>query len=193
MWLFFLACSNSQEKFAQDATEMDTSSWATEDADTSTWDSALADFEQEEIVWWKLSGEITLDIEPTIILFRDLYLQDMTFVCRQRLDLMESMLLTSPLEDQGLWIQSTVQGIDSQECRYNRGVEEIRVGVGALIPDLAVALDVIDWHSEAEVLNFDADLAQGAYLQNEEGIWAFGVGVQQNTAILIRPIYALKW
>lgn len=195
MWLW-LACSSQDMKStydAYDASEFDSGFYT----DTGEADENLGDAEAPEIVpaWKKLSVNITEDTERwTAHLWEDLYSSDMTWLCQRKIEYGKVENLENPVEQISMWFQLSQPSTLESSCANDEGVQEqVQLGLGDLLQDIAVATEVTHWLEQD--VSLETEQVWGAYVMGEpEQIWTFGVAFQPNEQmLLLRTVYSLPF
>ena len=195
----FLACSSNMEKAAlQDATmEFDT---ATDTVNDFTDVGESTDSITETISWWKISMDIQeIDLEDhkeySVIAFRDLYDQDMNWVCQQSLDIISVVEGSGHLDNSRIWLRMDI-GEAQGDCLYEQAARQIEVGVGDIVQDMEIVQDMVDWQSTDERNDYMNQEAFGSYIVLENVVWVFGVAyvdISTDMGWIIRPVYAFPW
>ena len=195
MWLW-LACSSQDMKStydAYDASEFDSGFYA----DTGVADDDLGNAEAPEVVptWKKLSVNITVETERlTAQMWEDLYSSDMTWLCQRKIDYGKVENLESPVEQISMWFQLSQPSTIESSCTNDEGVQEqVQLGLGDLLQDIAVATEVTHWLEQD--VSLETEQVWGAYVMEEaEQIWTFGVAFQPDEeTLLLRTVYSLPF
>ena len=195
MWLW-LACSSQDMKSTFDAyddSEMDSGFYA----DTGVANEDVGDAEGPTVVpaWKKLSVNITEDTERwNALIWEDLYSSDMTWLCQRKIEYGKVENLESPVEQVSTWFQLSQPETVESDCSNEDGVQEqVQLGLGDLIQDIAVATEVTHWLDQDVAL--ETEQVWGAYVMEEpEQIWAFGVAFQPNEqTVVLRTVYSLPF
>ena len=204
MILMILACSMAEKSLSS----MDSAASGTSASDTAAYaenegvDDADSDL-LDDVHWWKLSADLVLtndEIEPS--LRRSLYTIDMTLICEQTLTVERIAQIDSPFGGNELWFSANLGEINDTDCPFIRSESEagIQFGLGALISDLAVATEMVEWDEGIDPSLFDDVSPMGAYVLDdaEESIIAYGLSYSITTEletqwVHIRPIYSFAW
>ena len=199
MIFVFLACSSNMEKAAlQDATtEFDT---ATESANDFTDVGESTDSVTETVSWWKLAVDIQgieLDgyTEYSVVAVRDLYDQDMNWVCQQSLDIASVVEVSGRVDNAMIWLLVDIAQVQG-DCLYEQDLQQMEIGIGTLVQDIAIVQDMVDWRTVDERNTYVEQETLGSYIVLDDVVWAFGVAyvdVSTDMGWIIRPIYAFPW
>ena len=196
IWLWF-ACSAQNMKSTDDAfsaSEMDSGFYS------DTGDNAVAEDAGDaapEVVpsWKKLSVNITEDADRwSALLWEDLYSAEMTWLCQRKIEYGKVETLESPVEQVSMWFQFSQPNTLESNCLNDDGVQEqVQLGLGELLQDVAVATEVTHWLDQDASL--ETEQVWGAYLlQESEQIWTFGVAFQPTEHnVLLRTVYSLPF
>lgn len=203
MWWVLFACSSSDMKMAAEFDDGADSGFV---YDTGMTNDGAAEADMVESPSWK---KISINLTDTAVenqsdslwfaeVWEDLYDDQMTWVCRRRVEYGKVERIESPLEqpEQGdIWYRlnqpSTVESSCSET--FSRPDDEMEIGIGILVEDVAVATEVTHWLEQDEAL--ETEEVWGAYIQQApEQVWVFGVAYHptENTYVL-RTVYSLPF
>ena len=102
--------------------------------------------------------------------------------------------LDSPAEQISSWFQLSQPMILETSCVNDDGVrDQVQVGVGDLVQDIAVATEVTHWLDQD--VSLETEAVWGAYiLGSPEQIWTFGVAYQPDEGtVVLRTVYSLPF
>lgn len=203
MWWVLLACSSSDMKTTADSYEEADSGFV---YDTGMMNDGAAEADMVETPSWKkLSVNLTEAVvanQSEVVwlaeVWEDLYDDNMMWICRRYVEYGKVERVESPLEqlDQSdIWYRLNQPLTIESSCSENlaRPDDEVELGIGVLVEDVAVATEVTHWLDQDEAL--ETEEVWGAYIQQSpEQIWTFGVAYHptENTYIL-RTVYSLPF
>ena len=196
IWLWF-ACSTQNMKSTEDAfnaAEVDSGFYS--DTGENSVEEDLGDAAPEVVpAWKKLSVNITEDSDRwSALLWEDLYSAEMTWLCQRKIEYGKVETLESPVEQVSRWFQFSQPNTLESNCPNDEGVEEqVQLGLGELLQDVAVATEVTHWLDQDASL--ETEQVWGAYvLRESHQIWTFGVAFQPTEQnILLRTVYSLPF
>ena len=197
IWLW-LACSNqSMDKAEQDAWMLDTGLYASGDTATAEMaEDADPNANVLEPVWMKISLDIEFSdgLYPTLEMKRDLFSEDMTWICQQDMAVDVEVNPTPLLLDTELALTLSNLTVIEDTCGVSRVEDSMDLMVGELLPNVAVATEVTHWLDGDQYL--ETESVWGAYVQtsSNQDIWAFGIAMQPTESHwLVRTVYSLPW
>ena len=194
MW-FWLACSSNDMKAANDEStfEMDSGFYS----DTAMMENDAVEDASPEVLpsWKKMSVNIASEMEElTAYVWEDLYAADMSWLCQRQIEYGKVEILESPAEQISSWFQLSQPTTLETSCENDDGVrDQVQVGVGELVQDIAVATEVTHWLEQD--VSLETEVVWGAYiLGSPEQIWTFGVAYQPDEGtIVLRTVYSLPF
>ena len=192
---FWLACSSSEMAVMEATEELSDSGFV---YDTGQLDAGAEDADLSiSPQWSKLSVDLNADGEGwSAKVWEDLYAEDMTWLC-QRQSLYDKVeMLTPPIETIALWSRLSQPTLTETSCdsvQVSAPQENIVLGIGELLSDIAVATEVTHWMNGDDEL--ETENVWGAYIQAESDmIWTFGVAYQPSEQeYVLRTVYALPF
>jgi len=196
MILLWIACSSpNMEKSTQDDWMLDTGLYASEDTSTT---GMTEDADENVLIpaWMKVSMDIQIleGLYPSLEMKRDLFAEDMTWICQQDLQV-DVELNPMPLlleTEVALTLNNFMVFEDS--CGTIRMEDSMELMIGELLPNVAVATEVTHWLDGDEYL--ETESVWGAYVQMspDQDIWAFGIAMQPTESHwVVRTVYSLPW
>ena len=198
MWLW-LACSAQDMKSTDDAfnaSEMDSGFYS--DTSENAVEEDAGDAAPEVVpAWKKLSVNITEDADRwSALLWEDLYSAEMTWLCQRKIEYGKVETLEGPIEQVSMWFQFSQPNTLESNCLNDEGEgvqEQMQLGLGELLQDVAVATEVTHWLDQDASL--ETEQVWGAYvLRESEQIWTFGVAFQPTEqSVLLRTVYSLPF
>lgn len=195
IWLW-LACSNQyMEKAEQEDWMLDTGVYAAGDTATAEMTDD-ADANALNPVWMKVSMDIELleGLYPTLEMKRDLFSEDMTWICQQDVQVDVEFNPMPLLLGTELALTLSNPIVMDDTCGVIRIENSMELMVGELLPNVAVATEVTHWLDGDQYL--ETESVWGAYVQTNPNadIWAFGIAMQPvEGQWLIRTVYSLPW
>ena len=195
IWLWVACSSPNMEKSTQEDWMLDTGFYASEDT-ASTGMAEDADASVLDPVWMKVSVDIELleGLYPTLEMKRDLFAEDMTWICQQDLQVdVEINPMPLLLEAELALTVSNIMVVEDS-CGVTRIEDSMELMIGELLPNVAVATEVTHWLDGDEYL--ETESVWGAYVQTspDQDICAFGIAMQPTESHwLVRTVYSLPW
>jgi len=195
IWLWVACSSPNMEKSTQDDWMLDTGLYASEDTAT-TGMTEDADANVLVPVWMKVSMDIELleGLYPSVEMKRDLFAEDMTWICQQDLQVDVELNPMPLLLETELALTLNNLRVVEDSCGAIRTENSMELMIGELLPNVAVATEVTHWLDGDEYL--ETESVWGAYVQMspDQDIWAFGIAMQPTESHwLVRTVYSLPW
>ena len=193
VWMIWIACSAMEKSAANEG------SWSFDSGMNDAYDTAVNSSEEDldssvNPSWVKISIDLNIEEYGQASLYRDLYAEDMTWICQQELVFQDVLTGVSPVTELESWWTLSNPIVLNDNCNISREESPFYIGVGSLLEDVAVASEVTHWLDREQ--EPQTDDVWGAYTQSPDAsaIWAFGVAYKlSETEWKIRTVYSLPW